>query len=395
TVFFGDLGKGCRNLINYFESVPGVSPLPADYNPATWMLECIGAGVGNASADDTDFVQMFNNSEECRSLQVMVAKEGIGIPSPNMPEMTFSKKRAASSSVQMKLLVQRFFDMYWRTASYNLTRLALSIFLAVLFGLIFLGAEYASYQGVNSGVGMLFIASLFNGMMSFNGILPMASEERASFYRERASQTYNAFWYFFGSTMPEIPYVFFSGLIFSAIFFPMVGFTGFTTFILFWITLSLLILMQTYMGMLFAYALPSEEVAAIFGVLINSIFFTFMGFSPPANKIPSGYVWLYKIVPQRFALSTLTALIFSDCPELPTWNEKLGEYTNIRSELGCQPLANSPVEIGRTTVKEFTESVFGMKHDEIGMNIAAVCCYIVLFRLLGLLALRYINHQKR
>uniref|UniRef100_K3WZK2 ABC transporter domain-containing protein n=1 Tax=Globisporangium ultimum (strain ATCC 200006 / CBS 805.95 / DAOM BR144) TaxID=431595 RepID=K3WZK2_GLOUD len=388
TVFFGDLGKKCRNLVDYFEAIPGVEPLPEGYNPATWMLECIGAGVGNVSTNETDFVECFNKSERKLLLDANIAEFGVGQPSEDFPEMIFSEKRAADTSSQIKFLVERFVAMYWRTASYNLTRFALSVFLALFFGLIFAGADYASYQGINSGVGMLFIASLFNGMTSFNGVLPMASEERAS-------QTYNALWYFVGSTIPEIPYVFFSGLLFSVIFFPMVVFTGFTTFVLFWVNLSLLILMQTYMGMLFAYALPSEEVAAIFGVLINSIFFTFMGFSPPADKIPDGYIWLHKITPQRFSLSILSALVFADCPELPTWNETAQMYENVRSELGCQPLANSPVEIGHTTVKEFAESVFGMKHDQIATNFIVVISYIVLFRLLGLLALRFINHQKR
>ncbi|ETP00238.1 hypothetical protein F441_22342, partial [Phytophthora nicotianae CJ01A1] len=49
TVFYGNLGKNCRNLVDYFESIPGVAPLPKGYNPATWMLECIGAGVGNSA----------------------------------------------------------------------------------------------------------------------------------------------------------------------------------------------------------------------------------------------------------------------------------------------------------------------------------------------------------
>ncbi|KAK1929999.1 ABC transporter G family member 38 [Phytophthora citrophthora] len=35
TVFFGD----CGALVGYFQAVPGVSPLPQDVNPATWMLE--------------------------------------------------------------------------------------------------------------------------------------------------------------------------------------------------------------------------------------------------------------------------------------------------------------------------------------------------------------------
>uniref|UniRef100_K3WZL3 ABC-2 type transporter transmembrane domain-containing protein n=2 Tax=Globisporangium ultimum (strain ATCC 200006 / CBS 805.95 / DAOM BR144) TaxID=431595 RepID=K3WZL3_GLOUD len=225
--------------------------------------------------------------------------------------------------------------------------------------------------------------------------IPIASEERASYYRERASQTYNAFWYFMGSTVAELPYVFTESLLFTVIFYPMVGFTGFGTAVLFWINLSLLVLLMTYMGQMFAYALPSAEVAAIFGVLLNSIFFLFMGFSPPANAIPSGYEWLYKITPQRFPLSIAVSLVFSDCDELPTWNETLGQYENIGSQLGCQPLANSPIEVGRTTVKQFTESVYKMKHDDIGSFFVIIIAYIVGFRILGALALRYINHQKR
>uniref|UniRef100_K3WZK5 ABC transporter domain-containing protein n=2 Tax=Globisporangium ultimum (strain ATCC 200006 / CBS 805.95 / DAOM BR144) TaxID=431595 RepID=K3WZK5_GLOUD len=395
TVFFGDLGKNCRNLINYFEATPGVAPITPGYNPATWMLECIGAGVGSASTDAPDFVQVFNHSENKRKLDETMAKPGVCTPAPGAQELIFTQKRAANSAVQMKYVVGRFVDLYWRTASYNLTRFVMSIVLALLFGLIFTGANYDSYQGINSGVGMTYTVILFCGMVSFNSVLPIASEERASFYRERASQTYNAFWYFVGSTVAEIPYTLASALLFTVIFYPMVGFTGFGTAVLFWLNLSLLMLMQTYFGQLFVYALPSQEVAAILGVLANSIFFLFMGFSPPADALPSGYKWLYHITPQRYSLSIASALVFSDCDTLPTWNETLGQYENIGSQVGCKPLANAPVSIGHTTVKQFTEEVFNMRHDKITLYFFVSIGYIVGFRILGALALRYINHQKR
>ncbi|KAL3670758.1 hypothetical protein V7S43_003946 [Phytophthora oleae] len=395
TVFYGNLGKKCRNLVDYFEGIPGVSPLPLGYNPATWMLECIGAGVGSSAADSMDFVNYFKNSPYAVKLQTDLAKEGVTTPSPEFPELVFGKKRAASSATQMKFLVQRFYDMYWRTPSYNLTRLVISVFLSLLFGVIFVGVDYASYTGLNSGVGMVFMASLFNAMVSFQSVLPLSSAERASFYRERASQTYNAFWYFVGSTLVELPYCFLSGLIFTAIYYPMVGFQGFTNGVLFWLNLSLLITMQTYFGQFFSYALPSEEVASIIGVLINSICFLFMGFSPPAYAIPSGYQWLYKIVPHRFALSNLVALVFGKCDELPTWDEASQLYTNVGSELGCQPMANSPVTVGHITLKGYTEEYFGMYYDDLWMNFGIVIAWIVGFRLLGLLSLRYVNHQKR
>ncbi|GAB9475936.1 Atp-binding protein, partial [Globisporangium polare] len=186
-------------------------------------------------------------------------------------------------------------------------------------------------------------------------------------------------------------------LLFTVIFYPMVGFTGFGTAVVFWLNMGTFMLMLTYLGQMFAYALPSEEVANIIGILFIAIFMTFMGFSPPAGSIPGGYTWLYNISPLRFSLANMVALIFSDCPELPTWDDALGEYTasTIRSELGCQPLANAPVSLGHSTVKQFVEDTFKMKHDDIWSNFAIVIAYTVFFRILALLALRYLNHQKR
>ncbi|GMF32375.1 unnamed protein product [Phytophthora fragariaefolia] len=395
TVFFGELGENCRNLIDYFEGIPGVVPLPKGCNPATWMLECIGAGVSNGAANQTNFVEYFQSSAYNQLLQSNLAKEGITVPSPDLPEMVFGKKRAANSMTQMKFVVWRYIQMYWRTPTYNLTRMYLAIFLALLFGIIFVDADYASYSGLNSGVGMVFMAALFNSMMAFQSVLPLSCSERAPFYRERASQTYNAFWYFVGSTLAEIPYCFTSSLLFTAVFYPFVGFQGFTAALQFWLILSLTILMQVYMGMMFAYALSSEEVAAIIGVLINSVFILFMGFSPPAYAIPSGYKWLYTISPLKFPMSVMVAVVFADCDELPTWNETTQSYENIGSNLGRQPMANAPADIGHITIKEYTEEYFGMKHDTIARNFGVVIGCLVLFRILGLLALRFVNHQKR
>ncbi|ETO68340.1 hypothetical protein F444_14800, partial [Phytophthora nicotianae P1976] len=174
-----------RNRIDYFEGIPGVAPLPKGYNLATWMLERIGAGVGNSAGNQTNFVDYFNKSSYRQVLDSEMAKEGVTVPSPDLPEM-----------------------MYWRTPTYNLTRVILAVFLALLFGLVFVDAEYDSYSGLNSGVGMIFLATLFNSVVAFQSVLRLSCVERASFYRERASQTYNAFWYFLGSTLVEIPYCF-------------------------------------------------------------------------------------------------------------------------------------------------------------------------------------------
>jgi len=87
--------------------------------------------------------------------------------------------------------------------------------------------------------------------------------------------------------------------------------------------------------------------------------------------------------------------VFAHCDEMPDWDEELQQYVNVSSQLGCQPMLNSPVTVGHITLKEYTEEYFGMKYDEIPQDFAIVIAYIIFFRILALLALRYINHQKK
>ncbi|RLN43588.1 hypothetical protein BBJ28_00025256, partial [Nothophytophthora sp. Chile5] len=217
-VFFGDLGENASELIDYFEAIDGVAKIEDDYNPATWMLEVTGAGVGNANGDSTDFVALFKASSHHHRLQENLGREGVTRPSPTLPALEFSDKRAASNLVQAKFLVQRFFNLYWRTPAYNLTRIIISVILGLVFGITYVSAQYTSYQGINSGLGMVYMTSSYITFITFNGALPIAYKDRMPFYRERAAQTYNAFWYFAGATLVEIPYCLMSTMIFTTIF---------------------------------------------------------------------------------------------------------------------------------------------------------------------------------
>ncbi|KAG6611413.1 ABC transporter G family member 36 [Phytophthora cinnamomi] len=295
--FFGDLGEKAVNLIKYFESIDGVGKLEKDYNPATWMLDVIGAGVGNENGPKTDFVSLFKSSEQYRQLESNMDREGVARPSPSLPPLEFKRKRAAT----------------------------------IALGITYIGSEYKSYQGVNSGLGMVYMGAVNITFISFNGVLPITSKERTSFYRERASETYNAFWYFVGSTLVEIPYCFGTTLLFMAIFYPMVGFTGVAAFFTYWFNLSLIVLLMAYFGQFLVYLLPSMEVASIFMVLINTICILFTGFNPPAVSVPRGYKWLHDLTPHKYAFASLTAIVFGDCPS-----------DGDGSERGCQRMTGTP-----------------------------------------------------
>ncbi|POM68051.1 Pleiotropic drug resistance protein ABC Superfamily [Phytophthora palmivora] len=392
-VFFGELGENSKNLIDYFESFNDVTPIKPCYNPATWMLECIGAGVGSNKAPvgdigsvpvhALDFAERFLLSDQKMLMEEDLDQEGVLHPSPHLPELKFGSKRASSPYTQFELLCLRFFRMYWRTPTYNLTRLFISVVLASVFAIIYHGTDYSTYSGTNAGVGLVFVSTVFFGIISFNSVMPVAADERTAFYRERASETYNALWYFIAGTLAEIPYVFLSCLLFCIIFFPSVGFTGYSTFFYYWLVLSLNTLVFVYLGQLLVYALPSVAVATTLGALLSSIFILFGGFNPPAGSIPTGYMWVHWISPTTYTVAVLVSLIFADCSD--------GESGGI----SCELVRNAPPTIGNVTVKDYVEGMFDMKHGDIWRNVAILIALMVCFRGLALVSLRYINHLKR
>ncbi|KAJ8559020.1 hypothetical protein ON010_g8429 [Phytophthora cinnamomi] len=382
-VFFGELGEQSSNLIDYFQAAPGVAPIEPGYNPATWMLECIGAGVGSGSGNSFDFAEHFVKSDLKALLDTNLNQDGVLRPAANLPELKFSKKFASRPRTQFKMLCQRFFHMYWRTPTYNLTRLMISMMLGALLGVIYQSTDYTTFTGINAGIGLVFISTVFLGIIGFNSVMPVAAAERTAYYRERASETYHALWYFIAGTLVEIPYVLLSSFCFTIIFFPSVGFTGLVTFIYYWFVVSLNALLFVYFGQLLVFALPSEALATTAGALLSSIFMLFAGFNPPANNIPTGYKWIYYISPPTYSIATLVALIFADCPDGNT------------DHFGCQVVKNAPPTIGNITLKQYVEHAFDMKHDLMLRNTLVLCALIVAFRLLALLSLRYISHLKR
>ncbi|RLN90541.1 hypothetical protein BBJ28_00023913 [Nothophytophthora sp. Chile5] len=385
TVYFGEIGEQASEMVGYFEAIEGVTKMEDDCNPASWMLEVIGAGVGNNRGDSTDFAARFEASEQYHRLQSNLDREGVSRPSPSLPALEFDGKRAATELTQARFLIKRFFDLYWRTPSYNLTRFVISVILGVLFGITYIGAEYTSYQGINSGLGMIYMTVSYITFITFNGVMPISYQERTSFYRERAAQTYNAFWYFSGATLVEIPYCFFATLIFMIFFYPMVGFTGVADFFAYWINLSMVVLMQGYFGQLLSYLLPNLGVASVFVVLINSICILFTGFSPPVASIPRGYMWLYHIIPHKYTFASLVTIVFGDCSR-----------DGDGSERGCQVMTGTPPALADgITVKEYVEIIYSVEPSEIWTNCGIVVVWIAALRLLSLLALRYVNHQNK
>ena len=162
TVYFGALGDGAAFLIEYLQRFSGVRPLPPRYNPANWMLEEISAVKEEAAK--IDFADAYAASDLCRSMDDVIRQYETPEPGAS-PPLVMHELHVASFSVQFLVNFHRFWKMYWRSPEYNLTRLAVTLGIAFVFGSLFWrqGDNTSDVVGVLNIAGALFSSVLFVG----------------------------------------------------------------------------------------------------------------------------------------------------------------------------------------------------------------------------------------
>ena len=191
-VYFGPVGYEGADLVRYLESVPNVNKKPARLNPASWMLDVIGAGTG--SRDDPGAhkaLEVVRSEEESEAKETPVAVDAEGssgeirealakyldtanrvgtakeedfppfyhasaLCAENVRETKASLEPPADEALSGKVLqkaataetpslrqqvnavVGRSFLAYWRNVDYNFVRLLIALVLSVLCGLLYL-----------------------------------------------------------------------------------------------------------------------------------------------------------------------------------------------------------------------------------------------------------------
>jgi ABC-type multidrug transport system ATPase subunit len=228
TVYFGELGERSSKLIAYMEGIPGVIPKPAGYNPATWMLEVIGAGT-NANATTVDFHAYYKQSSLCEintthvevlcpdavdDPQPPLDAEGVEftlVPSFFQTEATRRKARKvplrkynASYATQFRFLMYRFLLAYWRSPTYNFVRMVVSVVIALIFSSTYANQQYTNDVDVIARVALIYITTMFMGVVGMMTVQPVIFAERPGFYREQFSEIYDVKLYTLAATLVEV-----------------------------------------------------------------------------------------------------------------------------------------------------------------------------------------------
>lgn len=333
TVFYGELGSNSEYLVSYFQGAPSVKPIVEHQNPATWMLEVIGAGTSSSSLSVTDFHAYYKHSPLCEvnTARVNALCTDNSASKENTKEIQSCGFRQVASALtgdsdavphykycattfeQAKQVMRRATMSYWRSPSYNFVRMAISVIIAVLFSSLYVNQEYTTDMDVISRCAVMYCTVLFCGVVAMMTVQPVMFSERPAFYREQHSEIYDVALYSMATGLIEIPYLLCSSLFFVLPFFFIVGFDKdgvAEKFMWYWLFQAIYMAVLVYIGQLMAVWLPNEGIAQVIAGMVSTILSLFCGFMIKASDMPSFWTFLYWLNPLHYALEGLIVTQF-------------------------------------------------------------------------------------
>ncbi|KAK6265196.1 hypothetical protein QUC31_016033 [Theobroma cacao] len=369
-IYSGPLGHNSSKVIEYFQNIPGVPKIIDNYNPATWMLEVTSksaeAGMG------IDFAQIYEGSTLYKENKELVKQ--LSSSTPGSKDLHFPTRFPQNGWEQFKACLWKQCLSYWRSPSYNLTRIIFISASSLLFGVLFWqrGKKINNQQDLFNVVGSMYAVIIFFGINNCSTVLPYIATERTVFYREKFAGMYSSWAYSFAQVLVEIPFLFILAVIYVIITYPMIGYY-LSAYKIFWSFYSMFcsLLYFNYLGMLLVSLTPNVQVASILSSSAYTMLNLFSGFIIPRPQIPKWWLWLYYLCPTSWALNGMLT----------------SQYGDIDKEM---------LAFGETkTVAAFLEDYFGFHREFLGIVAVVLLVFPVLFATLFAYVIGRVNFQRR
>ncbi|CAH1430816.1 unnamed protein product [Lactuca virosa] len=370
-IYAGPLGHHSDLLIEYFQSIPGVTEIKDGQNPATWMLD-VSSSMVEAHLG-IDFATIYANSELYRRNQELIKE--LSTPAPGSQDLHFKTKYSQSFFTQYKACFWKQRLSYWRHPQYNVVRFLMTTIIGIIFGIIFWnkGQQTSRQQDLMNMLGAMYAAVMFLGGTNTSSVQAVVSIERTVFYREKAAGMYSPLPYAFAQVAIEVTYVCIQTFIYSLLLFLMIGFAwSARKFFWFYFFVCMCFTYFTLYGMMLVALTPNYHIAAITMSFFLSFWNLFSGFLIPRTQIPIWWRWYYWGSPVAW---TLYGLITS----------QVGENENLVEVPGA----------GSMSVKVFIKSFLGYDYDFLPYVAMAHVLWVVLFFIVFACGIKFLNFQKR
>ncbi|WPH02729.1 Hypothetical protein R9X50_00559700 [Acrodontium crateriforme] len=293
TVYFGDIGKHSRVLLDYFEH-NGARKFDEDENPAEYMLEVAGD-------KDHDWHETWKNSQEAKD--VLTGIEKIHSETQHLhdnddgSDASMSGEFAMPFAQQVREVTVRVFQQYWRMPSYIIAKFALSALSGLFIGFSFFNAD-SSLQGMQIVLYSLFMVStIFSTIVQ--QVMPLFVTQRSLYeVRERPSKTYSWKAFLMANIVVEWPYQIFTGVILYACFYyPVVGVQeSERQGLVLLMCIALMIYASTFAHLCIV-ALPDAQTAGSIVTLLFSMSLTFNGVLQSPDALPGFWIFMYRVSP--------------------------------------------------------------------------------------------------
>ncbi|ONK76632.1 uncharacterized protein A4U43_C03F30360 [Asparagus officinalis] len=348
-IYVGPLGHHSCHLINYYESIEGISKIKDGYNPATWMLEV--TALSQEEILGINFVEVYKNSELYKMNKALI--NDLSVPPPGSSDLNFPTQYSQSFSTQCIACLWKQWLSYWRNPPYTSVRFFFTLMIAILFGSIFwgLGSKRTKHQDLFNAMGSMYAAVLFMGISYASSVQPVVAVEKT------------------GQVAVEIPYVFVQSTMYSLIVYSMIGFEWKAVKFLWYLLFSFLTLLYyTFYGMMAVGLTPTYTVGAIVSSAFYGLWSLFSGFVIPRTRMPVWWRWYYWLCPVAWTL-----------------------YGMVTSQFGD---VQDTLESGET-VEQFLRSYFGFRHDLLPIVAIVIACFGVFFALVFAAGIKFLNFNKR
>ncbi|KAI9227529.1 MAG: ABC-2 type transporter-domain-containing protein [Piptocephalis tieghemiana] len=349
TVYFGDLGEDSRTLIDYFES-NGADRCPADYNPAEYILDVVGAGT--AAKKTLDWVQIWQDSRQRQEMDAELERLWAQDIAEAPAQRPYTTLYAQTFWAQMRKVTGRALFDQWRNVHYNFARIVLQVFIALFLGLSFIQLGDGTVALQNRIFALFQTAVL--GITLINTVQPLFFEERNLFIREQAQGFYSWFPWTFSVIVAELPYAILSSTLFFVIFYFAVGFDSSSDRVgYFYITYIVFIFFALSLGQMIASWMPNLFAASMVNPFLGSMLALFCGVTIPPDTMPAFWSrWMYWISTYHYSVESFVVndlhgkAVICKSEEffeiIPPANQTCGSYMSDFFGAGAPGYINNP-----------------------------------------------------
>ncbi|KAL3232856.1 Protein SNQ2 [Nakaseomyces bracarensis] len=314
TVYFGDIGKNSRTLLDYFER-NGARRCDEHENPAEYILEAIGAGATAAVTED--WHQVWKNSPEFSDVEQQVDKliEDLSNTADDTELGGKPTKYATSYTYQFKYVLIRTSLTAWRNLNYIMSKMMLMTVGGLYIGFTFYNPG-KSYTGLQNTLFAAFISIILSAP-AMNQIQARAIAARELFeVRESKSNMFHWSLLLITQYLSEIPYHFlFSAIFFVASYFPLrIHFEASASAVYY---LNYSIMFQLYyigFGLCVLYMSPNLQSANVILGLCLSFLIAFCGVVQPVSLMPGFWTFMWKTSPYTYFVQNLVGILLHNKP---------------------------------------------------------------------------------